>query len=425
MIGSREGAAEMSKGLAQLSVDLGSFFNVADVDALNALRSGIVGELEPLKRFGIVMTEAALKQFALDQGIRKQIKSMSIAEKTTLRYKFIMARTADAQGDAEKTADTFANASKGLQSALKDMATTIGKKLLPAAEGIVVTLRDWVRALEPLLVDSEALEVILAVLGTAMLGLAVVGAAKLIIALGSVTTAVSTMGAAALIANLKLLLIGVAFFVLLAIILFVGNEIYRWATGQENLFDLLSTHFNKMLLDFIDEPIDPEDHWMTKAIKYALKALDWLEVKAAEVVFEMTQKWDKAWKKAGRDFKAQMETIKSAFMEVSKFMGGTLETLGLLPGAGAIGALEKVYRVGKKQAKIAELGGGIGVGTMLAPPISGPTSMSQANRIEINNNITQQPGESGEQLANRIIESAERITAAAAALTPAVATQGG
>lgn len=126
-----EAAAEMSMGLTELTADLGSFFNLADKDVMEKLRAGITGEAEPLKRLGIVMNEATLKAFALSKGITKNVKSMTIAEKTALRYEFILDQTQSAQGDAIKTADGWANSSKAVTSKLKELATTIGLKILP------------------------------------------------------------------------------------------------------------------------------------------------------------------------------------------------------------------------------------------------------------------------------------------------------
>lgn len=143
MLGSRKAAADMSTQVAQLAVDLGSFFNEADEDALRALRSGLVGQSEPLLKFGVNLQQATLQAFALTQGITKSINEMSLAEKTNLRFQAILAQTTNAQGDAAKTARGFANASKALKSALKDIATTIGLFLLPAVEkDLQVTLEN-------------------------------------------------------------------------------------------------------------------------------------------------------------------------------------------------------------------------------------------------------------------------------------------
>jgi hypothetical protein len=145
-------AAMMSTDLAQLTVDLGSFFNAAEPDVLLALRSGISGEAEPLKRFGIVMNQAALEAFALEQELGVTLKEMTEAQKVGLRYEFIMAKTAKAQGDAARTAGGFANLTKQLQAVITDLATEIGMELLPASEGTLMVLIDLVRTIRgPLL----------------------------------------------------------------------------------------------------------------------------------------------------------------------------------------------------------------------------------------------------------------------------------
>jgi len=137
MDGNAEASAKMSMGLGQLVVDLGSFFNAAEPDVLMALRSGITGEAEPLKRFGVVLNEATLKQYAHSQGITKSIQKMTNAEKTALRYGYIMEATSAAQGDAAKTAGGWANATKALGAMFRDIMTTIGLRILPSLEKMV------------------------------------------------------------------------------------------------------------------------------------------------------------------------------------------------------------------------------------------------------------------------------------------------
>ena len=161
-------AAKMSMRLTQLAVDLGSFYNATDDEALTALRSGIVGETEPLKRFGIVMLEANLQAFALEQGITKNIKAMTIAEKTQLRYNFLLDKTKLAHGDAAKTAAGFANASKGLLGGLRDLGTSVGQKLLPAVEWFVNILKKWSLGFADLVKNSNLVEAAIVVLGAVL-----------------------------------------------------------------------------------------------------------------------------------------------------------------------------------------------------------------------------------------------------------------
>lgn len=173
MTGSAVKAQEMSKQLAGLAIDLGSFFNSSDEDALAALKSGISGELEPLRRFGIVMTDAALQEYAHTQGIHKKIAAMNIAEKTELRYQFILAHTTKAQGDAHRTIDGFANASRALKDNLKDLGTSMGQKLLPAAGKLIV----WGNNAISLFLDvSRKSSIVEASLATLAVGFAVLKA---------------------------------------------------------------------------------------------------------------------------------------------------------------------------------------------------------------------------------------------------------
>lgn len=158
-------AADMSTSMAQLAVDLGSFFNATDEVALNALRAGLTGEAEQLKKFGIVMNEATLGAFALSTGVNKSIKSMSIAEKTQLRYNFIMDQTALAQGDAEKTSAGFANVTKALGSSLRDLAIRVGLVLLPGVEKIVGVVTRATRGFTEWLKGTELIKAGLIVLG--------------------------------------------------------------------------------------------------------------------------------------------------------------------------------------------------------------------------------------------------------------------
>ncbi|NIQ97566.1 MAG: hypothetical protein GWN87_27860, partial [Desulfuromonadales bacterium] len=140
LTGNAEASAAMSQELAQLAVDLGSFFNAAETDVLAALKSGLIGSTEPMMKFGVVMTQANLEAFRLEQGIGKSVKQMTEAEKTTLRYQFILSKTTAAQGDAARTADGYANLTKRLQANLKDLGTEIGFALLPGAIDLLNTL---------------------------------------------------------------------------------------------------------------------------------------------------------------------------------------------------------------------------------------------------------------------------------------------
>ena len=100
ILNNADAAAKMAKEMATLAVDMGSFWNVADEDAFEALRSGIVGMVQPLRRFGIDLSVATLEAWALEKGIKANVATMSDAEKMMLRWQFIMDRTTMVQAQA-------------------------------------------------------------------------------------------------------------------------------------------------------------------------------------------------------------------------------------------------------------------------------------------------------------------------------------
>ena len=83
------------------------------------------------------MTEINLKQFAQEQGIKKNIKAMTQAEKVNLRFQFVLKNTANAQGDFARTSGGAANQMRIFQETLKELAANFGQIILPAFTKIV------------------------------------------------------------------------------------------------------------------------------------------------------------------------------------------------------------------------------------------------------------------------------------------------
>lgn len=125
-----DAGTKMSINLAKLSADMASFYNVEQDVSSTALRSVFTGETEALKKFGVVMTEANLKAFALSQGITKQYSAMSEAEKVMLRYQYVMNATSDAQGDFARTSGSWANQTKLLREQFTQLGSVIGNILI-------------------------------------------------------------------------------------------------------------------------------------------------------------------------------------------------------------------------------------------------------------------------------------------------------
>ena len=156
---SHETAAKVSTDFAKLAVDLSSFFNTSEKDALIALRAGLVGESEPLRRFGVNIVEQNLADFA---GVKPgDLQKMSQTEKTLLRYRFIMEQTAAAQGDAARTSEFFANASRALLGRIKEVAVLLGRKVLPAVTYVTRGMRDFVKSMGEVIKTSRIVEAVL------------------------------------------------------------------------------------------------------------------------------------------------------------------------------------------------------------------------------------------------------------------------
>lgn len=178
-----EAAAGLSEKFAALTQDLASFYNVTESDALAKLRSGLAGEAEPLRTFGVFLTEAAVKAKAMEMGLGDANGKLTEQEKILARAKLILETTTDAQGDAVRTASSFANQSRALSAAWNDLAVKLGTVLLPLATKFVTALTGLVRWFEQLSPATQewiviaggvaaALGPMLAALGTVTLSIA-------------------------------------------------------------------------------------------------------------------------------------------------------------------------------------------------------------------------------------------------------------
>lgn len=137
-----EQAADMSMSLVGLAGDLSSFKNIKIDIADTALTSIFTGETESLKQLGIVMTQANLEEFALSRGIKTKIKDMTQAEQTQLRYAYVTAMSKNSIGDFARTQGGAANQTRIFGEALKELAASFGKNLLPAVTPVITKVNE-------------------------------------------------------------------------------------------------------------------------------------------------------------------------------------------------------------------------------------------------------------------------------------------
>lgn len=130
-------AAKMSAEMVQLAADLGSFNNVGTADALEAIRSGLVGQSEPLRQFGVNISVARIEEEALRMGLISAGEAMDANAKAAATMSLIMKDTAVAQGDFMNTSNGLANSTKILQAEWANFKAELGEKFLPIALKVV------------------------------------------------------------------------------------------------------------------------------------------------------------------------------------------------------------------------------------------------------------------------------------------------
>lgn len=127
---SESAAYEMGTTLTGLAGDVASFYNLSQDEAYTKLKSVFTGETETLKDLGVVMTQAALDQYALANGYGKTTAAMTEQEKVALRYAFVQQQLSAAQGDFARTSDSWANQTRVMALQLQSIMATIGQGLI-------------------------------------------------------------------------------------------------------------------------------------------------------------------------------------------------------------------------------------------------------------------------------------------------------
>ena len=142
-VGLAQGAsADMSETMVRLAADMASFNNQDPSEMLDKLRSGLAGEAEPLRRFGVLLSEAAVKTQAYKTGLAEAGAELTEAQKVQARYSLILEQTATQQGDVERTSGSLANAERKLAAEIENLGAKIGEFM----QGPGATLISWLAA---------------------------------------------------------------------------------------------------------------------------------------------------------------------------------------------------------------------------------------------------------------------------------------
>lgn len=139
-IGLSDSMADVSLNLTKLTADMASLYDVDQDVVSQDLAAIFTGQTRPLRDYGLDLTQATLKEWAMKQGLDSDIASMSQAEKTMLRYQYVLANTQTAQGDFARTADSWANQIRILKQSFEQLGSVIGGALINAFKPFVKAL---------------------------------------------------------------------------------------------------------------------------------------------------------------------------------------------------------------------------------------------------------------------------------------------
>ena len=414
MLGTTEALSDMSKGLSQMAVDLSSARNIEENEALRALQSGLSGNILSMRRFGVDLRAARVESEALAQGINKSTQEMTQGELASIRYSIIMQDLAFIQGDAAATQDLYANSTRAMRDALKDIGTELGFFLLPAFEENLATTRDMLVPLASMAQLFRAWAEDTNLAKAALLGLSV------------------AMGAILLPLLLKIvpLLLGFAAFVIImddVITAFQGGNsvLLLFAESMDELEKAGFPGFGtaaKIAMTVLNRFRDVIGAVM--AVLFALfEGLTTGNFKlftdTINTVRESFDNWLEGLGAWGKGIKAFLSVLVNQFVALGGIISAVIQAIStgsLSPLKGAVEGLKGLFNDTKGDVN-AVFGGsaqtfvnGGGTAATGGPRASsspglagGRVSVTEGDKT-YNMNIQQEPGENSEDFANRVVE---------------------
>lgn len=130
--------------ISQRATDFASVFNIDVSEALQVFQSGLAGEAEPLKRFGINLLQSEVAAYAMANGIAESASQMTEAQKVQARYGLLLEQTAKTQGDFANTSDGLANQQRIVKAEFTNLQAELGSALVPTMERLLGVVADQV-----------------------------------------------------------------------------------------------------------------------------------------------------------------------------------------------------------------------------------------------------------------------------------------
>lgn len=186
----QQAAANISKTLAELTIDMAEFHDVSEEEVFEGLTKAMLGSARALKQYGVNLSEAAVDQQLLNEGLKPDLASEQ--QKVLARLAIVMRATAKEQGEAVRSAKEFDSQFSRTKGIIQDTAVAIGRALLPSLGQIfsamnknLAVARDWIKENENLvrLVASATVGIVSLSAATISLGVAFFGVSKALAAL--------------------------------------------------------------------------------------------------------------------------------------------------------------------------------------------------------------------------------------------------
>ena len=166
-------SAAFSIKMTKLAADLGSFKHIPFADAAAKIQSGLAGQSEPLRKYGVLLSEDAVKAKAMAMGLASSNTELTEGAKVSARAALIQEGLAKANGDLARTADQPANTMAKLTGNMANFAAAIGTLVMPATASFLGVMNDLLASIIGVFEGSKP--TLLSWVGTATAGIGQVG----------------------------------------------------------------------------------------------------------------------------------------------------------------------------------------------------------------------------------------------------------
>lgn len=187
--------AGMSDKTMTLVADLAAVTDVPFNEALDAWKSGMMGNHDAFDKLNLAVSESTINQSDYAKKIGKTYQKMTEAEKIQARFSVATQQGATASGLAAQEANQFGMQFKLLKQSVMETVGSIGEKLLPILTPLVSKIqlgvekvRAWVEA------NPQLTGTILAVVG--VVGVASVALGGILIVIGQIAIGIGSLALA-------------------------------------------------------------------------------------------------------------------------------------------------------------------------------------------------------------------------------------